>query len=58
MGKKIREKIGWKEGGTESKGKGTKRENEEKSPLMFENNLNCLHIERVSISLMPAKHML
>ena len=30
MGKKIREKSGWKEGGTESKGKGTKRENEEK----------------------------
>ena len=29
-----------------------------KSPLILENNLNCLHIERVSISLMPAKHML
>ena len=29
-----------------------------KSPLIFENNLDCLHIERTSISLMPAKHML
>ena len=60
MGKKIREK--WMEGRKEEQGakEGEQKEKmkKRKSPLIFENNLDCLHIERTSISLMPAKHML